>query len=410
MLYIIKIAYRNIYRNIRRTLLTIAAITISIAAFVIIQGWMEGLIGSLIDNTIRVTSGHIRIVNKFYLEKERLLPIHFNIPDISDMISRLKNNPEITEINPRIRFGTQVEHGNNYIDALGIAFDPDSESHTSRIKDYIVRGSYFKDSNDGVIIGIKTAEELGADVGDNISFLVKTVNFTPNLMEYPITGIFESGINAMDRGLFYISLKNGSDLLYMDDSATEILLFINDPDSAVSLADSLKELDAQKDLCYIPWQKENSIKGFLGSYDVTKILIMLTFGIVSGLTILNTMMMAVFERTREIGILGALGMTQADIMKMIMLESIIIGLIGSVLGSMLGFGIAYGYLENIGIEAESIMKSLGGWLLPSRLYADFQLIHIIYGFILGALISILSVIYPSVKASRVSPSEALRSL
>ena len=414
MIYL-KVAFKNIFRNKRRTLLTLTAIGITVFAFVAMLGWIEGIIDNWVDNTVRFSSGHVKLAHKKYLKKEKLLPIHFAVHNLSEVVDIVEEYKEVEMVTPRIRFGAQLEYEGRTADSVGIAVDPMKEKEISRMPEFIKQGSYWgksDDEQDGIIIGNGMASELGVEVGDEVSILSRTVNFSPYLLVYKVRGIYKSGIGTLDKNTFYITLKDAGDLLNLPDAANEVLIMIKDREKSYQLASKiekdLEEAGLKNDVVAVPWQEQKGMGHMLELTYNSMIIILLIVSIVAGLTILNTMLMSVFERSHEIGMMRALGMKKFSVLYLIIAEALVIAFFACLIGGGIGAAVSYFWLEKYGVDFGSDMDVLSGWYFDPVMKSNFEFIQYIYGFVFGFILAGIAAIYPAFRAANMRPVEALR--
>jgi putative ABC transport system permease protein len=377
---------------------------------------MEGIMDNWIDNTVRFAYGHIKVAHQRYIKKEKILPLEYSVTNLSNVINEIKKDKEVELVRPLIKFGAQLEFKGMTIDCLGMAVDTAMERRSSRIQSTIIQGNYWNDdqsgSGQGILIGSVTAKELGVKLNDEVTVLARTVDFSPYLLVYKVRGIYQTNMISLDKGLFYINLNDASDLLNMYDSANEILIMLKDREKSFEVADKLKNrleaIGLDKNVQVIPWQEQGGIGKLIKMSYVMMVILLLIIAILAGLTILNTMMMSVFERTHEIGMIRALGMKRLKILLMIISESTAIGLIGGLIGGLTGSAVAYFIFEKIGIDYSKAMESAQGWYMDPVMRGDFRFSHFLIGFLGGVILTIASALYPAYRASKMKPVKALR--
>lgn len=396
--------------------MTLSTISFTVLASIVFLSWMKGIVDNWIDNSVSFAYGHVKIAHREYIKKERLLPLEFSVRNLSRVMAEIKNDKEVTIIRQRIKFGAQLEFQGNTSDCLGMAVDTAAEKRSSRIQKTIIRGNYWSDdqsgTGQGILIGATTAKELGVDVNDEVTVLARTADFSPYLLVYKVRGIFKTGMVSLDKGLFYINLADASDLLNMKDSANEILIMLKDKDKAVEFATKIaKRLHAaglDGNLKVVPWQEQGGMGKLIKIMKVMMGIFILIIAVVAGLTILNTMMMSVFERTHEIGMIRALGMKRIKILAMIISESIVIGVIGGFIGGVSGSALAYFLFEKVGIDYSKVMESAQGWYMDPIMKGDFEPSQFVIGFLAGVFLTVISALYPAYRASKMKPVKALR--
>jgi len=272
-----------------------------------------------------------------------------------------------------------------------------------------------------MLVGKNLAEDIGLSVGDLVTVRMITAageeDFSWNALDLEVKGIFDSGNPTVDSGRIILPLDRAREGLSLDSGATEIVVRLNsDNDKVVSIAQRrIKEILKSQNATFevVTW------KDLAGTFlAVSKMktqrsaIIILIMLVIASIGIINTMLMAVFERTREIGMLAAMGMKKSEIMKLFIFEGGFIGVIGSLLGCILG-GLGSWYLEVHGWSMESMgetFKDVSQAIYPIKnyYYADLTMDVLIIIFIFGVVIAMLASVYPARKAAKLDPIDALR--
>jgi len=409
-----KIALRNIFRNWRRSILS--GLSIAVAVMIAIYMWslIEGVMDNLFDNTIRMTSGHVRVLNTAYVEREKMLPLEANIQNYKPVERIAAANPDVTLTAGRIKFGVLLDYKGNNKPVFGNGIIPELESRISRLNEKIVEGRMIEPGKEEINIGAMLANDLGLKVGDTLTIVTQTAYGSIGAMNLKIAGVFSFGVVSFDKTTFFMPLDKAQQLLDMGDAVTEIFVFIKDPDRAPEVA---REININLDRVYggqyttRTWHDVGFFWAYMrlakGTYAAIYFLILF----LASFTILNTMFMAVLERTKEIGMMKSLGMKDRQVMGVIILEALLIGAIASFVGAIWGSGVAY-YLAVEGIDFSATFEHMGDFKFPvSSIYrAIFSFGIIFFGFCMGILFSIMAAIPPALRAAKMEPTEALREL
>ncbi|MCK5057341.1 MAG: ABC transporter permease [Candidatus Aminicenantes bacterium] len=418
---LIKLAFRNIFRSKRRTLITFSAVSIGLALLVITISLMNGIDKQSISNIINCQTSHIKIFKKGYFDKKDELPMDITIKEPDRIRSLLKDIPEVVETESRILFGAGIIKGMDELPCLGVAIDPDLDPELFVIKESLIEGEWLAADDANMLVGESLAEDIGLSVGDLVTVRVITStdkdDFSWNALDFEIKGIFDTDNPTVDSGRILIPLKQAGEGLSMESEVTEIVVRLNSDDDGVVFAARKKISEALKsqdqDLEVYTW------KDLAGTFlAISKMktrsssMIIFIMLIIASMGIVNTMLMAVMERTREIGMLSALGMKKGEIMRLFILEGGFIGVFGSLLGCILG-GLVSWYLEVYGWSMAAFgetMQKVSASVYPVEdvFYADLTLDVLITTLIFGTLISIIASFYPARKAARLNPTDALR--
>jgi putative ABC transport system permease protein len=423
---IIKFAWRNTWRNRRRTYLTLMALAVGVMCIVFAKSFVGGIINSISDSLIKGQTGHIRIVQKEYLRLERIMPKEHMVTGLEKAKNMLSNAPElgINIVDERIKFNVLLSHGKDNEPALAIGINPEETDKSIELSKTIIAGHYFGASDKGLhlIIGKKLAQTLNVSIDDELLLVTTDINYSTYALPFKVAGIFETGFPNIDKHTLYIPLQRAQEMLDCGDSVHEILLYLQDPAKSISVSEEVKSTFAvaaasgsEQNLSVIPWQKndliENALPMVRNIYDKILGIIML----IVALVILNTMLMAVMERYHEIGVLKAMGFKNSEIFAMIFTEAFYIGVIGSILGGITGSIFSF-ILEKTGID----FTRMGGMDIMEKVdmpipffsrvfYPDFSFSILTGAIIFGIVIALLAVLYPAFKSAKMQPVEAFRS-
>jgi len=402
---LIKIAFRNIFRNTRRTIITCIAVLISISAMVFMASYFEGIMGNIVEDTIKST-GHIKLQHPEYKLKERMLSLNVPVDNYVDIIELLKKNKEIKLATGRIKFGAIINIYDENETGLGMGIVPDDEREILNLQNSLIKGQYFTGKDDETIVGREIVSSLNLDIGDTITVIVSTAYNSLNAANLRIIGICDL-LNYNMNKIFYMPLTKTQDLLDMYDRVTEILIFTDDYKKTDEIIYSIKTIpEISKNYDVLDWLEAGFLETYYPLVQVMVIVFQGIFLLLAVLVIVNTILMSVFERTWEIGIINAVGMKGRQILLLLLFEALMIGIIGSIVGILVGSG--FGYL--LEVKGITIGKAVEGFPIPIRqvIYGDLTWLIIIRSFLIGLFVSVLAAFLPALKASRMEPAEALR--
>jgi len=411
---VFKIALRNIFRNPRRSVLTGLSIAVAVMIAVYLWALISGIMDDLFDNMIRLNNGHVRILNSNYVKRERMLPLEANIPDYLAVEKVAEADPNVTLTVGRIKFGVLLEYMGSNKPVFGNGIIAETESTISHLDQKIVEGRMIRMGQEEMNIGVNLARELGLKLGDTLTVVAQTAYGSISAMNLKIVGIFSYGVQSVDKTTFYLPLDKAQQLLDLNNTVTEIFVFIKDMNKAPEVS---KGIQARLDQAYPgqyttkAWQDQEILYFYMVfARNVYAGLYFLVLFLAS-FTILNTMFMSVLERTKEIGMLKALGMKDRQVMGVILLEALLIGTIASFIGALWGSGIAY-YLAVVGIDLTATFEAMGTINFPiSYVYhALFSWGIVFFGFCMGILFSVVAAVPPALRAAQMEPTEALREI
>jgi putative ABC transport system permease protein len=409
-----KLAWRNIWRNWRRTLLTSLAVVFGVMFTLFAQCYIKGIFSSFFDDMIRNETAHVKIASKEFLRLERILPKEHLVYDYHNLEESFSSLPGIKSMTERIKFLLVLSHEDNTEACFGVGINPEKEKNYLDLEKYIIRGNYLENSAPEMNIGHKLAQKLGISVGDELLAVTSDINYSTYALTFTVTGIFKTGFPYLDNNFFYIPLNKAQELLDCKGAAHEILLLLENSDKAPKIAEDIQKIIEEKGrgdvLTAVPWQEHYFIKEYMPMAQIIFLSINSIIMLIAALVILNTMLMAVMERTHEIGIIKSMGMKDRTITLMILTESFFIGIIGSAIGGFLGSGLSL-YTQKTGIDFTKILSDqieLPISFMSGVFYPKFSSGILITSVLFALASAVIAALYPAIKASRLSPVEALR--
>jgi len=400
-----RLAYRNFFRNTRRSIISGISVALAITAIIVMRSYISGIFENISGNIVRLISGHIRITTTEYERRERMIPLSESL-ELTPQFYEALPEEGIALTSPRIKFGVLLGEEELNIPALGYAIHPEKERDIAALNKRLIGGSYINSGERAAIIGSGLAERLEVTIGDTLTIITRTAYDSPTGMNLLVKGIFHIGIGGMDRSLFYIPLDVGQELLDLEDRATEFVILVNDPNDAIDIA---RVIRARFDLSVVPFQ-HNPLLRYVNTANVVFSLFYLVVLLVACSTIANTMLMIVFERTKEIGMMKALGLTNLSIVGLLTIEAGIIGTLGSAMGTILGGVLSY-WLKYQGIDI-SMASSSSSADMPFGpiIYLEPTPLIILAGFLFGLLITIVVALLPISRVTKLEPAKALKTI
>lgn len=417
MTYLFRMAFRNLSRNRLRTSVSVLAIAVAVAVVIFAKGFIDGMIDMFLDNTIRLTTGHVRIVQAEYPKKERLLPLTYPVAglgedDLTTFTRKLSGLPGVAVATPRIRFGAMVSHGEGPEGVLGIGMDFAKEEQAAHLSRYLKGGRFPREGGNELLAGQKLLNKLGLKVGSRLTLVGNTSYGSLNGRTFTVVGSLVSGLAQLDESTVFLSLRFAQRFVQLDQAATEVIVMAKDQSKTAQVTAEVARLvkagDPEGRYTVTPWYQTSSMAGTLVTVRHVYDLIYLLIVLFASAVVINTMLMIVNERTREIGMLGALGFTGRRIVTLFVLEGAALGLVGSAIGAILGAAVTRA-LSVTGMDFARAMQGVGKELLfPTKIYPAFSLRIVAFAFVLGVLVPALGTLMPARRAQRLDPNVALR--
>ncbi len=398
---ILAIAWRNIWRNKTRSLVILIALTLGLASGIFYMAFYKGMIDQRINSAIKTEASHIQIHHKQYLENpdKKLVISHTD-----SIINIIENETEVEAVCSRTIINSMIQSAATGSGVKITGINPQEEARVTNLHSKLIEGDYFETSRrNPIVIGKKLAEKLKVKLKSKVVITLQDLNGNITGAAFKVVGIYETSNTTYDETSVFVRSQDLNRLLSLDaNSCHEIA--VNEALSTVKndLTNRLPQLDVKT------WREIMPEVSLLeSSFGLTMyifigiILLALLFGIV------NTMLMAVLERTKELGMLMAVGMNRLRVFAMIMSETVILSVFGGLCGIILGWllNIYFGFY-GIDLGAWSTAyKSMGfDTLVYTRLTLDITLQIAAMVFVTG----ILAAIYPAIKALQLKPVEAIR--
>lgn len=403
---IITIAWRNIWRNRTRSMVVIAAIMIGLIGGIFLIsfgfGMQEGRTRSIIETQI----SHIQIHTSTFLEDRYTKD---TLPEKADLIKTLDTLSNMRGYSLRTLVGGMA---NSAKAAGGVSIqgiDPAAEAIVTQLPDRIIEGAYFEGvRRNPVVIGQKLAEKLKVSLKKKIILTFQDKDGEITSGAFRIAGIYKSVNSKYDETNVFVRARDLQKILGQQGQIHEVAILLENDQNTLSLQKNLQT--AFPDYLVDSWRETSpdlklvadSLGASLGIF-MSIIMLGLAFGII------NTMLMAVLERTRELGMLMSIGMNKRSIFSMIMLETFFLAMVGVPIGLFIAFGLVTYFGKN-GIDMSSFSDGLNELGFSNIAYTSLDPSYYTQIAIMVAITALLSAIYPALRALRLKPAEAVRSL
>jgi putative ABC transport system permease protein len=406
MLKIFKFAVKNVTANKKRTLLTIAVIVIGLCSINIGKGIMSGMQKESELGVTEGRTGEIQIHKQGCFDASELTMLDYSINNASGLQDELKKIEGIENVAGRIKFGGLLAKGDEiavvvFCKAVDIV---DEVKVCPRIKENIIEGRFLTvDDPNGAIIASGLQKGVGANLGDFIIIVANTKDGYQNAVELQVVGIIKEKAAQANTRLVYLPMEKAQELLYMGDEVTEIVIKTSKNSNIDALNQRINHLLKGRGLESNTWMDVSAFfVGVMEKQNAVVFALCLIFYCIVISSITNTMVLTLFERKKEIGTMMAIGIKARDVIRLIIMESTIIGFIGSIIGVLLSAAVIE-ILNRVGMSYQ----------LPSAtamvtVYPLINLPFMLLSFVLGVLSAIVGSIYPARKVLQVNPIDALR--
>ena len=409
------IAWRNLRRHALRTAIALLAVASVVIIVIFSRGFVKGLTESSFRLYIDNMFGHVRITTEEYALREVLLPLDLTIDGFSSagastMVDELEQLDAVRYVMPRIRFGAMASVNDDMIRMMGVGIDVDRERIHGSMAEDIIAGSMIESGNE-ILVGSGLMNDLGAEVGDRVTLVFSDSFQSLRGRTFRITGVRNTGVSDLDDALFYLPLETVQDMLWLDDEVVEMLVFTSSADHTEMLLGEVQQLiddRGAKHYQAVQWNRADPFIEMYSEVDNMMMMAYLLFVIMGTIVVVSTLTMIVRERTAEIGMMSALGLSSREIMRVFLLEGFFIGVIGSFIGTLLGGMITLYYSQaGLYVEAFHQFTSEADILIQPVFYPTFSFENLLFSFIMGTVVVTLASFLPASKAAKLEPVDAL---
>ncbi len=398
-------AWRNVWRNPRRTAVIGLAVVIAVWSMIFLTALMYGMVEGMIRNSIITMTGDIQIHQKGYHDDP---VIEHSINDPAPVEAKVqKLLPPGGNWAPRIRVNAIISNARHSGGVTLVGIDPPKEAKVSFIGDAVKQGDYLKAGDEyGILVGRALLEKFGAKVGHKVVLMSQDTTKNIASRAFRIAGVFTAEMESTEKQYVYVTLPAAQKMLKMDQGISEVAIMLAERDQGDPLAATLRQ-DLPKDLEVMTWKQLQPItEAYLAMFNGFIWLWYLVVFIAMGFGIVNTLLMAVMERIREFGLLKALGLRPRRIIAEVVTESLFLMILGMLVGNILGLACTWA-VSDTGIDLSALAAGAEFWGMERMLYPVLRLSDVLLANFIVLILGILVSLYPAVKAARFTPVEAL---
>jgi putative ABC transport system permease protein len=411
---LLRLAARNLLRNPRRILLSLVSVVAGVAVYILGQGFVVGMKENMLRAQIDSVSGHVALRPAGYPTDGLSAPLDDRLVVTPEAAAWLDDNT--VAWTRRVLFAPEAIAGMDSLRLRGIVFDPARDETVFQRTDWRVTGEVPVDADDGVLVGAGVADLLDLETGEWMTLRARTMDGAINALEVPVAGVLRSGNPMIDMTSVLLPWALGDQLLLGGEQTTHVNARLADRDDTAAFVEAA--LGGEAGAARFPgaegvtWQTETAELARL--QDIRqKIMQVLAFILLAmaATGIANTILMAAYERIREVGTLRALGMTRGGVVRLFVLEGALLGLVGATIGTVIGAGLV-AYWTRVGIDLSPMMEgsgdSMSNFPISTTLYMSTDVTQTVVGFLFGLGIAVFASVYPAFAATWLAPAEAVR--
>jgi len=407
MWMLVVLAFRNLVRHLRRTIITASAIAFGLFFFLIASAIGDGGYRNTVENAVALMSGHVVVQAKGFQEKRE---VELLVHDAERTLSKVHETfPGQTAL-PRIFMGGLLSspQGSSGVSLTGVV--PVVEAGVSDLDDKIVEGEFLSGSDSEIVIGRTLAETLGVGLGDKVVYMHQVGGELQSRL-FRVKGIFRTGVDELDGFFGLVSLTAAQDALGIEDAVSQIALIISQDDDLDADVQTLSAALARPELEVLTWMKAMpEVYEYIIADKVSMWVMIGLIAIIAAIGVLNTVLMSVLERTREFGTMLALGMSPRKLGFLVLFESTLLGVLAALLGGGLGVLGAL-YFQRYGIDYSGFMgaesMTIAGVPMDTLLYGYIAWPKFITVCLLTVVVTVVSSLYPMWWVSRLRPVIAM---
>ena len=408
MILLLKLAWRNLWRNRRRTLIVVMAMGMMMSFLIMYDSMIVGFESAVYGNAIKLSGGNIQIRAIGYKDSYSANPM-LALGDGLDAVAAAESQPGVEAALRHANTGGFLSNHEGVFPVGIFGIEPEKEKVVNPVMqdEFLVDGRFLQtDDEDVIFIGQGLADAMGVSVGDRIPMSGKSINEEMSKRTMTVIGIYDINLASLERQSVYISLNAAQDIYDLGDNVTEVILFTEVTGKEAPIVEALNASLTGYEIT--TWK--TSIPELSSTIEMKNAVMTGFSAVILGIAaigIFNILLMAIYERTQEIGLLGAIGLKPRQISFLFLFEGIMIGIVGAVVGTFLGYLITlilgiYGINYGFAVDMVDYMALMGSYIYP---VFDLNLTLQRAGMV--AVISTFAALYPAVEASRREPADAL---
>jgi len=406
---LLRLAFRNLFRNKRRSGITLVAIAIGLAYMLYAATLVKGITRSAFDAGISTQAGHVVLQAEGWQEKRKPEMV---VEGADALVAALRAETPDAVVAPRIYLGGLITSATDSVRVALTGFDPEAEHEIQDLHEKVVDGDWLGTDDREILIGSEMAEVLDVEVGDKVVFMGQygTDDVTSRL--FRVRGIVHTGAAAIDGRMAWTRLEGAQALLGRGPVAHTVTVHLADPGQSDAVAAAIEARFGRPGLAVLTWREAlPDLVGLLRFTTASTDMLVFVLGVIAVFGVLNTILMSTLERTREFGVMRALGLQPRQVARLVLLEGMVLGMLGAAAGLLLGLALSW-HLVHHGLDYEAMgmgeTMETGGVVIDALVLGAWDPARMVV-YTCGAVVfCVLAAVYPAWSISRLRPVEALR--
>ena len=401
------LAWRNVWRNPRRSFLTILAIVFAAVLLVFMLSFQFGSYEDMINATVKQSTGHLQVQAPGYHDRQEM---HLVVANTQNLVAQIELIDGVNNVALRSEAFGLVSGEKRSRGTTIFGIQPEKENKGTTLPRQIKQGRYLTADDHGVaLLGSLLAKRLQLSIGEECTMLGQGKDGSIAAALFTIVGIYTTGVDAVDRATVHITLDDFNTIFFMEHTVHRIIITAEHLAAIPPITQNLQNNPAFQSLAILTW--DTLAPGLRQSMEldlISGIIMYIILVVVVAFSVLNTFFMAFFERTREFGVLLSIGARPARLVRMILTESMILTLTGIVIGTMIGIGLTL-YFSHQGISFGDGGELLAQYGFEDRFYPRLSWLSACLGPTLLLVITFFTALIPALKVPGLKPVDALRS-
>ncbi len=408
MQLLVSVAWRNLWRHTRRSLITAGAMAVGVAMCMVMVAFTDGMYDDIFEVLVEQQLGHVQIHHPDYPGSRGM---HDTIGDADAFVAALDAVDDSAAVSPRLNGFGLVGGETKSAGAMLVGIDPERFLATFPLDERLEAGGFLTGPGQ-ILLGEKLADDLEVAVGDSVVVVTQSADGSLGNAVYDLVGTYRSGNSQMDRSGAYLTLTDVQDLLVLPDQIHQVTALTSDVDGIEGYAERIEAAVGAAEIEVQPWWVASpQTDQLMATRDFSVgVLLAIVFG-AAAFGVLNTMLMSVFERTRELGVLRALGIRAGRLVTLIVVESLFLAALASSMGLVLG-GLLDWYVVTVGLDFSTMPGEgfdFSGVTLDPVIKGTVNPWRIVEIVVAVIVVSVLASLWPAIRAANLRPVEAIRS-
>jgi putative ABC transport system permease protein len=410
---LIKIAFRNIWRNKRRTAFCFTAVGIAVFFIVIYSSLIDGMTNSINEVVQVYELGHIRVVSSQYEAENEYMPVQYPVADgksWKELAAEINVIPGVRAVLPRIAtMATLQESTIKHAVLWGLDIEGEIAANHLNLANRdngLVEGRFPMPGANECAVGVVFAQKSGLGIGDRIPQKTISAQFSDKIWSPVITGIFSFDYIKLDEQYIVVDIERLQRLLVLEEGTQQLIIYADDDKQSMQIAAAVRNIVGENNVV-TDWT-DNYWVAIMKMVVPIYTIVFLVFLIVASFLIVNTVVMIIHERIKEIGMMGSLGMTRAEIVRVFFFESLFLSAFGALCGVIIG-GTITGVFANFPIRMGDLYgNTFSDMPMSNTIFFSFTAGRLVLAWLMGVVIASIFTLIPSLKSAFVEPVEALR--